>query len=144
MFAAVTNVPFISGLTVAAKFAMYICGITCGWGVSKNTGRKPFGIGMTIGGVLGGMCCSGSGNTSRGGISFFLGTLGSVLGCVTVCCINTLVAGTGTNVGAATGASHCLLCSCFDGMVGNCAGACRGLPSGSIFGGYGNGVGCNA
>eukprot|EP00957_Ditylum_brightwellii_P165227 12579946-Ditylum_brightwellii.AAC.1 len=66
MLTAVTNFPFIVGWTVAAKFVVYTCGITCGCGMSKNTGRKPFGIGMNIGGVLGGMCCSGSEDTSLG------------------------------------------------------------------------------
>eukprot|EP00957_Ditylum_brightwellii_P207407 15352865-Ditylum_brightwellii.AAC.1 len=77
MLTDVAYFPFILGLTVAAKLAAY----TCGW--------KPCGAGMNIGGVLGGMCCIGSGDTGLGGISFFFGhvvivTLGSVVGHCTV------------------------------------------------------------
>ena len=55
MFTAVTYFPFMTGFTAAAKFAVYTCGITCGCGVLKKTGRNPFGVGMKIGGVCGGM-----------------------------------------------------------------------------------------
>ena len=102
MFVAVTYLPFISGLTVAAKFAVYTCGITCD--SSKYTGQNPLGVGMNIGGVLGGICCSGSGDTGRGSVASDLGTLGGVSGCSTVCFIRTLAAGAGFDVGVANGA----------------------------------------
>eukprot|EP00957_Ditylum_brightwellii_P184876 14080184-Ditylum_brightwellii.AAC.1 len=83
---------------------------------------------MNIGGVLGGIRCSGSGDTGHDSVADDLGTLRGVSGCGTVCCINILAAGAGVGVGVATGAVGGLICFCFGGLAGNCAGVCKGRP----------------